>query len=190
MPGQPDKKSLDHALTAQFIVAWAGETGEEGRLRWWKSDLVSEFGGEDLFRRLMPQTWDWAVLQGAREAARRHDASVRDKDHHPDRLVSLFCFGFEIDERLDERVQELKRAGRVVSEALPGLVDVVGENWRRDSFAEWVAGHGEPGAETVPTGRRIKGEPPDDLGVMVDALLGNLAPLSDAYPLPHYVRSV
>src|SRR5688572_8855707 len=27
--------SLDYALTAQLVVAWAGETGEEGRLRWW-----------------------------------------------------------------------------------------------------------------------------------------------------------
>ncbi len=130
------------------------------------------------------------MLQGAREAARRHDASVRKRDHHPDRLVSLFSLGFEIDERIDERLQELKRAGRVVSEALPGLVDVVGENWQRDSFAQWVGAHGQPAAETVPAGRRIKTDPPADLRVMVDALLANLAPLSDEYPLPHYVRSV
>jgi hypothetical protein len=36
---------LDAALTAQFAVAWAGETGEEPRLGWWRTDLVSEFGG-------------------------------------------------------------------------------------------------------------------------------------------------
>lgn len=59
---------LDHALTAQIIIAWAGEKGEDPRLGWWRCDLVSEFGGEDLFKRLLPNTWDWAVLQGAREA--------------------------------------------------------------------------------------------------------------------------
>ena len=71
---------IDMALTSQLVVAWAGETGEEPRLGWWRSDLVSEFGGEDLFRRLLPGTWRWAALQGAREAARRTDAELRSHD--------------------------------------------------------------------------------------------------------------
>lgn len=183
-------KDLDHALTAQFVVAWAGETGEEGRLKWWRSDLVSEFGGEDLFKRLLPNTWDWAVLQGAREAARRHDADRRAKDHQPDRLMSLYSLGFELDERIDERLQELKRSGRVVSEALPGLVEIVGENWEPKSFSTWIGARGKPTAETVPSGRRLKGEPPGGLRQTIDALLANLAPLPDEYPLPHFVRSV
>jgi hypothetical protein len=185
-----EPSSLDHALTAQFIVAWAGETGEDGRLRWWKSDLVSEFGGEDLFKRLLPNTWDWAVLQGAREAARRHDAAGRGRDHQPDRLMTLFSLGFEIDERIDERLHELKRSGRAVSEALPGLVEIVGENWQPKLFAQWVEAHGKPGAATVPSGRRLKGAPPESVRDVVDALLANLAPLGDDYPLPHFVRSV
>lgn len=90
---------IDRALTAQFVVAWAGESGEEKRLGWWRSDLVSEFGGKDLFRRLLPSTWAWAVLQGAREAARRKDAELRRQDHDPDRILSLFSLGFELDER-------------------------------------------------------------------------------------------
>ena len=49
--------ALDGALTAQLAVAWAGEKGEEPRLGWWRSDLASELGGEDLFRRLLPHTW-------------------------------------------------------------------------------------------------------------------------------------
>jgi hypothetical protein len=57
---------IDMALTSQLVVAWAGETGEESRLGWWRSDLASEYGGEDLFRRLLPSTWRWAALQGAR----------------------------------------------------------------------------------------------------------------------------
>lgn len=60
---------IDVALTSQLVVAWAGETGEVHRLGWWRCDLASEYGGEDLFRRLLPSTWRWAALQGAREGA-------------------------------------------------------------------------------------------------------------------------
>ena len=51
---------LDFLLTAQFAVAFAGEGGESPRLGWWRTDLVSEFGGHDLFQRLLPSTWAWA----------------------------------------------------------------------------------------------------------------------------------
>ena len=46
---------VDALLSAQIIVAWAGEghVGDERRLGWWRSDLVSEFGGLDLFQRLL-----------------------------------------------------------------------------------------------------------------------------------------
>ncbi len=76
-PSPIPSSELDRVLTAQLALAWAGESGEEPRLRWWRSDLASEFGGEDLFQRLLPHTWRWAVLQGAREAARRRDAEAR-----------------------------------------------------------------------------------------------------------------
>ena len=62
---------IDMILTAQLAVAWAGEKGEQRRLGWWQTDLVSEFGGKDLFQQMMPHTWEWAVLQAAREAAVR-----------------------------------------------------------------------------------------------------------------------
>ena len=68
---------LDLALTAQIAVAWAGEGGEEPRLGWWQTDLVSEFGGEDLLRRLLPKTYPWAMLQAVREAGRRKDEELR-----------------------------------------------------------------------------------------------------------------
>jgi len=98
---------VDFLLTAQVGVAWAGEGGEEPRLGWWRSDLASEFGGEDLFRRLLPSTWRWATLQGARAAAMRRDHEIRAHDHDPDRLLTLFNLGFEIDERVEERLQHL-----------------------------------------------------------------------------------
>ena len=63
--------AIDFILTAQIAVGWAGEDGEERRLGWWRSDLAAEFGGEDLFKRLLPRTWQWALLQGVRDRRRR-----------------------------------------------------------------------------------------------------------------------
>ncbi|MCM0673232.1 BREX-6 system BrxE protein [Micromonospora phytophila] len=179
---------IDTALTSQLVVAWAGETGEERRLGWWRSDLVSEYGGEDLFRRLLPGTWRWAVLQGAREAACRKDAELRRQDHDPDRVVSLFSLGFELDERIDERFQDLKRSGRAPDEALPGLT-IVSDGWCRDQFWDWVMGHGEADAAASPIGRRLKGSPPIALDLRVRKLVAGLAPAADTYPLPHYMRA-
>ena len=179
---------IDSALTAQFLVAWAGETGEEKRLGWWRSDLVSQFGGKDLFKRLLPGTWEWAVLQGAREAARRKDAELRRQDHNPDRVLSLFSVGFEMDERIEERLQDLKRSGRMPQEALPGLVGGIELVWNRDRFLDWVQGHGKAETTATPIGRRVKGDPPTNLDQLVRRLVGALAPLADTYPLPHFKR--
>lgn len=179
---------LDMALTSQLVVAWAGETGEERGLGWWRSDLVSEYGGEDLFRRLLPGTWRWAVLQGAREAARRTDAELRRQDHDPDRIVSLFNLGFELEERIEERFQDLKRSGRAPDEALPGLA-VVSDGWCRDQFWDWVTGHGEADTTASPVGRRLKGSPPIALDQRVRKLVAALAPAVGLYPLPHYRRA-
>ena len=175
-------------LTAQLVVAGAGEGGEEKRVGWWRSDLISEFGGEDLFQRLLPYTWQWAVLQGAREAARATDAELRRRDHNPDRILSLYNLGFVVDERIDERFQELKQARRLPQDALPGLAEGIEAFWQRAHFNDWVVGHGD--AETVATsvGRRLKGEPPASLDLLVRRLVAGLAPLADSYPLPHFRR--
>jgi hypothetical protein len=48
---------LDEILTLQLLVAWAGEgLSDPPRLGWWRTMLVDEFGGEDLFKRLTPRT--------------------------------------------------------------------------------------------------------------------------------------
>ena len=178
---------IDSILTAQLAIAWAGEGGEEPRLGWWKTDLQSEFGGEDFFRRLLPNSWEWAVLQAIREAAQRTDAHLREQDHDADRILSLFCFGFEIDERVDERLLDLKRAGTTPIEALPGLQEVVSKDWDAGQFTQWLEGHGSASFTTVPAGRRLKGKPPS-LELTVQHLVAGFQPLSDAYPLPHYRR--
>jgi hypothetical protein len=184
----PQPAELDLVLMAQLTVAWAGEGGEEPRLKWWRSDLLSEFGGEDLFRRLLPHTWEWAVLQAAREAARRKDAELRAKDHDPDQIVSLFSLGFELDERVEERLQDLKRSGLSPHEALPGLKEGLRASFDRGAFFEWVKSHGTPDTTSAPAGRRLKGAPPTALDSTVRQLVAALAPPSEAYPLPHFRR--
>jgi hypothetical protein len=180
---------IDFALTAQIVVAWAGEGGEEPRLGWWRSDLVSEFGGEDLFRRLLPHTWEWALLQAVREAARRKDAELRSKDHDPDQILSLFSLGFELDERLEERLGDLKRSGASPRDALPRLHHGIQPTWDRDAFFDWVAGHGTADTTATPAGRLLKGPAPTSLETTVRQLVAALAPPSAAYPVPHFRRA-
>ena len=189
-PAPIPTSTLDHILTAQLAVAWAGEAGDPPRLGWWRTDLASEYGGEDLFRRLLPNSWAWAVLQGAREAARRQDAAGRGKDANPDRLVSLYRLGYELDERIDERLRELKASGRLPTQALPALGELIGADWNPGTFADWVQAHRAPEIVAAPAGRRIKGTAPEALDLLVDHLVGALAPLGAEYPLPHYRRSV
>jgi hypothetical protein len=180
---------IDMALTSQLVVAWAGETGEEHRLGWWRCDLASEYGGEDLFHRLLPSTWHWAALQGAREAARRIDAELRRSDHEPDRIISLFSLGFELDERIEQRLADLKLSGRTPHEALPGL-EVTNDGWHLGSFWDWVSGHGEAGGTASPVGRRLSGNPPAAVGQQVRRLVAGLAPAAENYPLPHFRRTL
>jgi hypothetical protein len=181
---------LDLALTAQIAVAWAGEGGEEPRLSWWQTDLVSEFGGEDLLRRLLPKTYPWAMLQAVREAARRKDEELRAKASDPDQLLTLYRFGFELDEQIEERLQAHKRSGQSPLEALPRLVEVLGpslhEPWDRVQFEQWVESHGPVQTDAVPTGRLLKGASPAGLDRTVQQLVAGLSPLGDSYPLPHF----
>jgi hypothetical protein len=178
--------TLDHVLSRQFAVAWAGETGEERRLGWWSTDLVSEFGGQDLFRRLMPATWTWAVFQAVREAARRHDYRLRSQAHNPDKLRTLFCFGPELDTRLDERLQDLKRAGGDPRRVLPDLGELVDSPFSTTNFGAWVRLHGLAEVVPEPAGRRIKGSAPPALDVSTNQLVAALDPLGAEYPLPYF----
>lgn len=181
---------LDGLLTAQLAVAWAGEKGDPRRLGWWDSDLTGELGGEDLFQRLLPETWAWATLQAARAAAIRRDAAMRAKDREPDAVLTLFAQGFAIDELVEERLRECKRTGLAPRDVLPGLRDVIHDSWGRERFAQWLDGFDAPDTEGMPVGRRIKGPPPEGLDRRVRQLLGALNPLAEHYPLPHYRRPV
>jgi len=180
---------VDALLTAQLAVAWAGEghVGDARRLGWWRTDLVSEFGGLDLLTRLLPVTAPWAALQAVREAARRVDAKGRALANDADAVCSLYRLGFEIDERAEERLRELKLSGQSPTDALPGLAGVIAA-WDRQKFAAWVASHGKTTYAVDPIGRRLTGERPAPLTALVARLVAGLVDLPEKYPLPHYRR--
>lgn len=180
---------VDFALAAQLIVAWAGEAGEEKRLGWWRTDLASEFGGEDLFKRLLPNSWQWATLQGVREVARRKDAELRRTSPHHDQMLTLFALGFELDERLDERLLDLKRSGLEPVRALPGLTSVIAPTWDESAFLRWAAGMGSSRFETEPNARRLVGDAPSELREVIAKLVGAMVPRAPSYPLPYIRRA-
>jgi len=184
---------LDALLTAQLLVAWAGETG---RLGWWRAALVSRYGGYDLFARLTPHTTPWVLLQAARETARRHDAARRAQSGDADARLTLFHLGFTRDEQADERLQHHKRLGTPPTAALPGLAEFIrlptpddddDESFDRDRLETYLR-RGTARYDLAPGGRRMIGAPPNDLTEYVQQLLAALAPLSAEYPLPYFQR--
>jgi hypothetical protein len=82
--------------------AWAGEkNARPQRLGWWRTDILDETGAGDLLSRLTPRTQEWAALEAVREAARSVDERTRRRSATPDRILTLFHFGFELDEHAD-----------------------------------------------------------------------------------------
>ena len=184
------QRDVDSLLSAQLIVAWAGERGHTDdpssqRLGWWQTNLVGE-GAEYEFKDLLPNTWRWAMLQVVRHAAKIHDASVRVKDHDPDRLLTLFSLGFEIDEKVDERLVQFKQNSKAIEDVLPDVASMINSDWSVDRFTNWVVKHGKESSTTVPAGRRLKGQPPEQIQAMLEKLIAGLAPLADTYPMPHF----
>lgn len=178
--------TLDRILTLQLAVAWAGEAlTDPPRLGWWRTAMADEYGGDDLFARLAPATARWAVLQVAREAARRVDAKARATTADADRLVTLFFLGFDVDEHVDERLRHLKHATPDPKEALPGLA--ITASWRRDAFAAWLGDLGAASHKVTPAGRRLQ-DPPVAVDRLAEHLAAALSPLAERYPLPHVVR--
>lgn len=174
---------LDQILALQLTIAWAGEAaGEPPRLRWWPSDLVDPEGGGDLFLRLLPKTAPWASLALVREAARRVDEAARDKLARKDAVRSLFHLGFAVDEQLDDRLAQHRRARRPPSEVLgPRLLS--GGPWSKAAFESLLGDLGKPKVEVTPAGRKVEvksSSPVEAAALLASALL----PLSASYPLP------
>ncbi len=178
---------LDHILALQLTVAWAGEgLCEPRRLAWWQTDLLDPAGGGDLLARLLPRTAAWAGLEAVREAARRADAQARKQMAEPDHLRSLYFLGFDADERLDDRLRQLKLDGVAPAEALPFPIDL-GAPFSRESLSAALRPGGVGGEHSVlPGGRQLKGAVPAALDQLVRRLVAALVPLADRYPLPFY----
>jgi hypothetical protein len=188
---------LDDILTLQLAVAYAGERAAErgqpaARLGWWNTDLVDEHGGHDLLQRLFPQTFRWAALEAAREAARRRDHALRKGAlGSADDAITLFRLGFEVDEQLGERLLEHKRSGRPPAQALPGLAEILDDDpaaWDVDAFVAWLDGSGTRARyEEAPAGRELADRPPSGAAERARRLASALLPLpADRYPLPHW----
>ena len=186
MPTSPTTAALDTILAWQLTVAWAGESRETTkRLGWWNTDLVDATGGGDLMARLLPRTHEWASLEAAREAARRVDEQARRKTADPDAVRTLYFLGFDLDERLAERLAELKRAGSHPAEALPLPIPL--SDFDADAFSAALKADGKaPAYEVVPGGRQVKGAMPAPPDRLVRNLAAALLPLGDAWPAPFY----
>ncbi len=179
-----DDAALDAVLAVQLTVAWAGEGRcSPKRLGWWDTDLIDPAGGGDFFARLMPRTHAWAALEAAHEAARRTDAKARSKMADPDKMRTIYFLGFEVDERLGDRLRALKTAGRPPAEALPLRLPVTADF---DKAKLGAALGGDAQFTVVPGGRQLKGKRPDAPEATVARLAAALVPLADAYPLPFY----
>ena len=179
--------ALDQILALQLTVAWAGEgLCRPPRLGWWRTDLVDEAGGGDLFARLLPKTHLWASLEAVRWAAIHADRRGRAQVANPDSVRTLFHFGFTVDEMIEERLRTHKHAVRPPGEALPLPMDI------RHTFSPGVfeqglrLSEGSAQHQVVPSGRQMKGEMPSDPARAAQCLAAALLPLSERYPLPFY----
>lgn len=107
---------LDQILALQLTIAWAGEgLCQPARLGWWRTDLVDEAGGGDLFARLTPRLQRWSALEAARETARRIDEQKRREVAEPEKVRTLFHLGFREPSPAVEVVRELARSRQMVA---------------------------------------------------------------------------
>ncbi len=186
MEGPLTNSTLDTILAIQVTVAWAGEARcQPKRLGWWQTDLIDEKGGGDLLKRLLPRTHAWAGLEPVREAARRVDARGRLAMAEPDRVRTLFFWGFDMDERLAERLARHKRESATPSDTLP-LVIPLGSAFSAEMLGTALAFDGAPAYDVDPGGRQLKGRVPDSPEQVARALAVALLPLAERYPLPFY----
>lgn len=178
---------LDKILALQITVAWAGEGAcEPKRLEWWRTDLIDEDGGGDLFKRLLPKTHQWASLEAVRQAAIAIDRQKRSEMAKPDDVRTLFFWGFSVDEQLTERLSFHKRSKKQPVDTLPIPVDL----YQPFSKAEFEIAIQIPNQKVefkvVRGGRQVLGEMQKALDVQAKKLAAALLPLAESYPMPFY----
>lgn len=176
---------LDQILAYQICVAWAGEAlCEPRRLGWWRTDLVDELGGGDLFARLLPKTAEWSGRQAVRQAAIQTDARLRQERPDADRIRTLFFWGFDIDEQLSDRVSAHKKSKSAPQDVLPLPLNLT-EPFTLRAFEAAIAD--KVNIEITPNGRAVQGKmpiTPEQQAKKLAAALVN--PTPEQYPMPFY----
>lgn len=188
MPANPMTDSaIDLILALQITVAWAGEgLCDPQRLDWWRTDVVDEDGGGDLFQRLFPKTHGWTSLEAVRQVAMQQDRRMRSGMAQPDQVRTIFFLGFDLDEQLADRLIVHKRNGEPPHDVLPLPMDLK----RIFSEPDFKVALQVPGQEikfqVSPSGREMGGEMPESPELWIRNLAAALLPLSDRYPMPFY----
>lgn len=185
MTGVLADSDLDSILALQLTVAWAGEgLCQPPRLGWWRTDLVDEAGGGDLFARLTPRVQRWSALEAVREAARRVDEQSRREVAEPERVRTLFHLGFRMDERLGTRLSVLKASEVPPERALPFPPDLK-PDFSRESLAVLLTAL-RPGVKyaAVLGGREIAGPAQTAPVTLAQQLAAALVPFAERYPMP------
>lgn len=183
---------LDKILALQIMIAWAGEGAcEPKRLDWWRTDLIDEYGGRDLFARLLPKTFKWASLEAVRQAAIGVDRRKRQEMVQPDEVRTIFFWGYDVDEQLNERLAFHKSSGEEPLVALSDIsVNIFETSNKSFSWEEFEQAIRIPNQNVkvavVPNGREIVGDIPQALEESAKKLAAALLPLVDSYPMPFY----
>jgi hypothetical protein len=180
--------TLDEILTLQIMVSWAGEGAcEPKRLNWWRTDLVDEAGGGDFFGRLFPKTHKWASLEAVRTAAISVDRRKRQAMAKPDKVKTLFFWGYTVDEQLAERLAFHKQNGENPVVALPNFLLDIYEPFSQEEFEEAVKiPHQKVDFKVVPNGREVLGGMLQALDESAKKLAAALLPLAPDYPMPFF----
>ncbi len=182
-----NQSAADIILSLQIMVAWAGEgMSEPQRLDWWSTDLADTEGGGDLFKRLFPKTHLWASLEAVRKAAIYIDSQARLSMAKPDLIRTLFFWGFDIDEKLNERLSNHKHKLTPPVKALPLLVDIYAP-FDKENFEKAIHLPGQTVKYKIaPGGREITELLPDAPEIKAKYLAAALLPLGDRYPVPFF----
>jgi len=176
-----DLDLLDMILDWQMTIAWLGEANcEPPRLGWWRTDLIDDLGGGDLLSRLLPRTKLYAGWEAAREAAIATDRLARQRMADPDKLRTIFFWGFDLDEKLTDRLAVRKRQSENLK--LP----IAWENgFDRGAITKQISDHcGESKYEIVAGGREIHRNGTDASSLL--SLVAALVPFDQNYPMPFY----
>jgi hypothetical protein len=99
-------------------------------------------------------------------------------------MRTIFFLGFELDERLGDRLQDLKGSSGAPSEILTMPLPLTA-NFAPERLVT-ALGSGDSTFSVVPGGRQMKEARPDAPDSVVRRLAAALVPLAPQYPLPFY----